>query len=232
MKIRQNIKSYIIKSHTRVMSSRQHYVLSEGISVFLKDKMPDNVQLQTVLQQVEKKIPQHLLYGVDAVYIGQFKDLIDRSVNAIYDNGAIYVTNLQDNNGDLLDDIVHEIAHAVENTYGYEIYADGLLENEFLGKRMKMKHLLEHEGYPVQKYDFFDVDYNKKFDDFLYKEVGYVKLNNITGHLFASAYGATSLRESFANGFEHYYLFNSRHIFQTSPVLFGKLQLLHLLEEN
>lgn len=232
MKARQNIQSYILESHTRIMASRQHYVLSESISVFLKDRTPDNVEIQKVLDKIEKTIPQHLFYGIDAIYIGQFKDLIDRSVNAIYDNGAIYATNLQDNNEDLLDDIVHEVAHAVEGTYGYEIYADGMLENEFLGKRMKMKNLLRYEGHPVEKYDFFDVDYSEEFDNFLYKDVGYVALNNITDHLFASAYGATSLREYFANGFEHFYLYNTKNISQTSPVLFNKIQLLHSLEEN
>ena len=33
-------------------------------------------------------------------------------------DGAIYVTNEQDDDEDFIDDMIHEIAHLVENTYG------------------------------------------------------------------------------------------------------------------
>ena len=138
---------------------------------------------------------------------------------------------MQDSAADMLDDIIHEIAHAAESTYGYEIYGDGDLEQEFLGKRNKMESLLRYQGFETKDYDFLNPEYSKEFDEFLYQEVGYAKLNNLTNHLFSSAYGATSLREYFANGFEHFYLANPKHIRQTSPVLFSKLQLLYSLEE-
>ena len=216
----------------RVLSERKQYPLYNSINVFVKDKPPENIQIQAVLDDLERIIPSHMAYDIDAVYVGQFQDLIDRSVNAVYDNGAIYVTNLQDNNMDMLDDIVHEIAHAAEATYGYEIYGDGILEQEFLGKRLKMKRILKHQGHDVEKYDFFNVEYSKEFDEFLHQEVGYSRLNNLTSGLYSSPYGATSLKEYFANGFEHFYLGNPKYVMQTSPVLFGKLQLLHSLKEQ
>jgi phenylpyruvate tautomerase PptA (4-oxalocrotonate tautomerase family) len=227
---RNKVIKYIAHSHTRIMSERRQLPLYESITVFIKDVPPENIQVQAVISDIEKTIPSHLLYGIDAIYIGQFQDLIDRSVNAVFDNGAIYITNLQDNNADMLDDIAHEIAHAVETTYGYEIYGDGFLEQEFLGKRSRMKQNLKHHGFDVGEYDFADTEYSKEFDEFLYQEVGYNVLNNLTNHLFSSAYGATSIREYFANGFEHYYLGNPKHVKQTSPVLFGKLHALHSIE--
>tara|TARA_R110000824_G_scaffold190330_4_gene371836 strand:- start:451 stop:1095 length:645 start_codon:yes stop_codon:yes gene_type:complete len=214
------------------MNERKQYPLYDSINVFVKDNPPKNVQIQAVVDDIERIIPSHMLYGVDTVYVGQFQDLIDRSVNAIYDSGAIYVTNLQDNNMDMLDDIIHEIAHAAESTYGYEIYGDGILEQEFLGKRSRMRQILKFQKHDVEKYDFFDVEYSKEFDEFLYQDVGYDMLNNLTNNLFSSPYGATSLREYFANGFEHFYLGNPKYVMQTSPVLFGKLQLLHSLEKQ
>ncbi len=39
---------------------------------------------------------------------------------------------------DMVDDIVHEIAHSVEKTFSMYIYANGNLEEEFLGKRNRL----------------------------------------------------------------------------------------------
>ena len=42
--------------------------------------------------------------------------------------------------------------------------------------------------------------------------VGYDNLNNFTNGLFSSPYGATSLKEYFANGFEEFFLGNREHL--------------------
>ncbi len=41
-----------------------------------------------------------------------------RSFNSVYEDGAIYITNDQDDELDMVDDIVHEAAHAIEVPYG------------------------------------------------------------------------------------------------------------------
>ena len=41
--------------------------------------------------------------------------------------------------------------------------------------------------------------------------------------LFASPYGATSLREYFANGFEKYFLGEAQHVKEVSPMLYNIL---------
>ena len=61
------------------------------------------------------------MYVIDAFYVGQFKDLIDYERAAVYRDGAIFITNSQTDNSDMIDDIVHEIAHGLEEKYGYEI---------------------------------------------------------------------------------------------------------------
>ena len=38
---------------------------------------------------------------------------------------------IQDDELDLFDDIVHETSHAVETVYGYQIYGDKKIEEEF-----------------------------------------------------------------------------------------------------
>ena len=46
------------------------------------------------------------------IYVGDFSHFEERDTNAAYENGAIYIINVQDNAMDMADDIVHEIAHA------------------------------------------------------------------------------------------------------------------------
>ena len=42
--------------------------------------------------------------------------------------------------------------------------------------------------------------------------------------LFVSPYGATSIQEYFANGFEKYYLDNPRRVRDISPILYRKIE--------
>ena len=62
--------------------------------------------------------------------------------------------------------------------------------------------------------------YNKKFDMYLYEEVGYPILNTLTVGLYCSPYGATSIREYFANGFEFFFLKDRELVKQVSPQLY------------
>ena len=141
----------------------------------------------------------------------------------MYKDGAIYVTNEQKNTSDMTDDIVHELAHATEENYNGFIYEDGDIEREFIGKRQRLCSLLSYEGYNIPSDVCLKLEYNKKFDEFLYQEVGYEKLTNITMGLFYSPYAATSLKEYFANGFEHYFIGDRKYLSNTSPRLYNKI---------
>ena len=66
---------------------------------------------------------------------------------------------------------------------------------------------------------------------FLYKEVGYEKLQNLINGLFLSPYAATSMREYFANAFEHIYAFGeSKMVSKISPVVYKKILNLEEME--
>ena len=58
---------------------------------------------------------------------------------------------------------------------------------------------------------------------FLYDSIGYDVLNQITPGLFCSPYGATAIREYFANGFEFFFLKDREMVKQISPQLYKKL---------
>jgi hypothetical protein len=38
----------------------------------------------------------------------------------------------------MIDDIIHEIAHSLESPYGYELYGDQDVKDEFLRKRKRL----------------------------------------------------------------------------------------------
>ena len=148
-----------------------------------------------------------------------FKD--GREYNAMYKDGAIYLSPDQDNERDLLDDIFHELAHAIEKKNQEQIYGDGRLEREFIAKRNTLYYLLDDEKYDIEDYKNSEYDYD--FDQHLYKVIGYDKLRAISSGLFYSPYAITALREYWANGFENYLLGNKNKLKELSPVLYNKV---------
>ncbi len=199
-----------------------------GIEVFIKDDFLNaDISIHSVLREVEDSVTKYFLSTLDAIYVGQFDLLKKRSLVAYFDSRAIYVTNEQDNDVDMVDDIIHEIGHAVEEENRNLIYGDGKVEKEFLQKRKELWSLLSTEGYSLNLQYFLQPEYDERFDSFLYNDVGYPTLSAMTVNLYCSPYGATSLREYYANGFEC--LFHDRdtqRVKSLSPRLYEKLLLL------
>ena len=114
-----------------------------GVDVYIKDRLPDHIDPDFVFKYINARIPFYLTTGIDIIYIGQFPYMKEKEANAYYEDGAIYVTNDQDDEMDMIDDIIHEMAHAVEVNNDELIYGSGYVQREFLAKRenlfMRMK---------------------------------------------------------------------------------------------
>ena len=218
---------YIKKSHRKALKENKEKFL-HGKLFYVQDPLPENVDVDYVIEYIEKHIPSHLMHFIDSIYVGDYGFLNEKDINAIYKDDAIYVTNNQASEEDMIDDIIHETAHSVEELMKEKIYFDGEIEREFIGKRQRLCSLLSSEGYNIPPNECFQLEYSDKFDRFLYQEVGYETLTNIVMGLFYSPYAATSLREYFANGFEHYFIGDRKYLSNTSPKLYNKLtDLLH-----
>ena len=214
------------ESYKRTRASVQNFYTPSGIHVYIKDLIDDDeIVPEKVVFNVEDQIPAHLLSEVEMIMIGWFDEFEERNINAFYSDGCLYVSNVQSNEEDMFDDIVHEIAHSLEEPYGYELYGDKKLENEFLSKRKRLHDILWSHGYKAPEVFFMDSEYDQEFDDFLLKKVGYGKLGSLMQGLFVSPYAATSLREYFATGFTEFYLEPDNHNFikMVSPALYKKL---------
>ena len=220
---RRHLEVYITESAQRAFSAHKEYSFFGDVLVIVKDPLPKEINLVQCLQKTEDMIPSHLIYGLDSLFIGQYPEFKERSINAFYRDGAIYVTNEQDDEEDFIDDVVHEIAHLVEKNYGSLIYEDQKITREFLGKRQRLFHLLRAEGYDVQPKDFIETDYNQEFDMFLFKEVGYPILTQLTMGLFLTPYGVTSLSEYFAESFEYYFIRDPEYVRKITPICYTKI---------
>jgi len=225
----KTILESIKEKNEKIKNKLKERKLFNRIYVWVKDPVNDDVEIDKTLAIIAKKMPKHYFKNIDAIFIGQFPELSKRSLNASFDDGAIYVTNSVVDTEDLLKNIVHEVAHAVESQYPELIEENNELVHEFLTKRKQLKEILELNKYKTAKLNFYNTEYDPSFDAFLYQEVGYPALHTLTTNLFVSPYAATSFKEYFANGFEHFYLNDFYTVKTTSFILFSVLSAIDML---
>ena len=215
-KIEQIIRESVEKSKNQ----RKEYIIFNRILVHLLQ--PTIISFTEVVEQIEEKVPQHMFDEIDEIFVGSFEENDSRALEAHYESGAIYITNDMVTANDYVESIIHETAHSIEQARGFEIYGDQKVQEEFLGKRMALKRDLDANGYDVNA-DFGDIEYSEDFDLYLYKEVGYDEIGNLTSGLFYSPYAATSVSEYFANGLENFFLGNREYLKKISPQLTRKI---------
>ena len=204
-----------------------------GLHVYFKDEMlDDTISVESAVAKYESIIPKHLLPNIEMIVFGDFEEFHERGINAFYDSSTIYISNVQDDEADILDDLIHELSHAIEEQYGYQIYGDRKVHDEFLNKRIHLYKILWEMGFKAPKVFFQNVEFDREFDEFLHETVGYETLNNAIKGLFISPYAATSLREYFATAFTDFYIdSNHNYLKSVSPAVYKKIIMLQK-EEN
>ena len=220
--------SWIQESYNKSKIMQDSYSLN-GIPIYIKNNFVNDIDMPFVIRYISSRIPSSFMKGVDVIYIGQFEDLVSREVNAMFEHGAIYLTNEQDDEMDIIDDIIHELAHAVEEQYSTIIY-DGSLEKEFTAKRRRLYSTLKAHNYDISPIFKVNIGYDKEIDTYLYKEVGYANLSTLAMGLFISPYSVTSIREYFAVCFEEYFMGDIQYLKKISPVAYQILQDLYEME--
>ncbi len=206
-----------------------NFISVSSINIVVKDEIEFDLKLPD-LESTLRDLPSSFLKNVDYIMFGNFDFLRKKGYNASYMDGIIYVLNSQEKNYDVLDDIVHEIGHSVEEWQSEIIYGDGALEKEFLQKRKTLNAEFKKEGIEIPEKIMRETEYNQSLDLFFSDEIGYPRMSTISQGIFYSPYGATSLREYFANGFEAYYYHKDLYLKNVSPILFSKLEDLELGE--
>jgi len=223
------MKDYLQSSFKKSMKERKEYYLYD-IPVYILNPLPDHISMSEILDDLRDLIPHEYFSGLEGIYVGEFPEMKERDIHAMFKEGAIYVSSFKDHpeiDEDLIvGNIVHELAHMLEDKYHYELYGDDAIENEYVGKKKRLIDLLRANGVSFHGMGnlFFSDDMVDELDEFLFKHLGYDSLSSITPGLFLSPYSVTSLREYFANGFEEYINGDSNYLKEISPVLFNKLE--------
>ena len=118
-------KEYIKASHKRINEEVTNFYTQTGIHVYFKDQLyNDKIDVEKAVSRLESLVPTQLLTEIEMIIIGHFDEFEERDITAFYKDGALHISNIQNDENELLEDMVHETAHAVETAYGYEIYAD------------------------------------------------------------------------------------------------------------
>tara|TARA_Y100000310_G_scaffold253356_1_gene260203 strand:+ start:757 stop:1458 length:702 start_codon:yes stop_codon:yes gene_type:complete len=224
-KSRNNLKEYISLSDKTSKKQNKEYYLFGTILTYVKDDFLVDLDLDSVLRRVEKLVPRTLIdNNLDAIYIGEFESLLAKGEHtALYSDGAIYVSNDQADEQDVFRDLIHEIAHAIEETHRAEIFSDRTIENEFLSKRQMLYSLLVADGHEASLPLFLNVDFSERMDNFLYRELGYPTLTSYSMGLFVNPYAVTDVREYYARGFEEYIYGDKKYLKKISPSLYNIL---------
>ncbi len=220
-------------NYIRQKQNQSNNFIVDGIEVLIKNSPDPGISVKLAVQRMIKSLPSHLLTNIKHIYVGTFAELERRKIQAMFKDSSIYITNKQASESDFLDDLIHEVAHSVEETHQNIIYGDKKIENEFLAKRKKLWFLLKEKGFSVKLDDFMKAEFDEKLDLLFYKEIGYPILSSITINLFYSPYACTSLREYFANGFEAFFMKEQvSRLKSVSPELFNKIVNLQKGEKN
>lgn len=216
---------YLKKSYIKNYNNPVGDFSLAGLRIYVKDPVSTEINLRECLSTIFGNMPKNIYSNIHTIMIGDFSFLQNRKIDATYNNGIIYVTNKHIDNYDLISDIIHELAHAFEEKYSEKLYLDQEIQTEFLNKRKMLFNIIKSNDIKCSfdEKDFLNVSYEKKFDDFLYSTVGYEKLSHFTKDLFVSPYGATSLREYFANAFENFFINDIFLVKKYAPSVYKKL---------
>ena len=214
---------WIHESIKRSKRMKDEFMIN-GVSVFIKDALPEEVSGEFIFDYISSRVPSYLMKNVEVIYVGKFPEMEERDINAYYDNDAIYITNEQDNEMDMIEDIIHEISHAVEHYNQELIYDDGALQREFIAKRKRLSSLLSQKFNVPSDFNI-NFEFDRAIDDFLFRDVGYDVLNQVSVNIFPSGYAATSISEYWAKGFEELFIGEKTSLKNLCPVLYKKLVL-------
>ena len=226
------LRDYIDHQQKRLLEQQTDFYTSSGLHIFFKEPV-ENVDVEEVIAKVESALPHHLLSEIEMIIFGWFDEFEERSLNAFYDGGTLYISHIQDDFADLYDDLIHEISHSLEEPHGYFLYGDKKIEEEFLRKRKYLHDILWKMGHKTPLSLFMNPEYDEEFDMLLYEKIGYDKLSSVMAGVFVTPYAATSLREYFATGFTEFYIHPDTRSFlqKIAPELYKKIILLQNPEE-
>ena len=216
-----------------------------GVPIQIIHPLVNDINLRDVALSVKQHLPHYrfAFSKLDGIYVGNFPILQDRNINALYHEGAMWLTNKQSSIFDMVEDIVHEMSHLLEEHFEQDIYLDQTIEEEYLAKKhavleellqtretslmledMDLDQMTDEEIYAIVKHAEGETEFDPVFDELLYSEFEWEDLKRASMGHFVTPYALVSLSEYFATGFEWFYLKDRSALRKISPMLHNKLE--------
>tara|TARA_R100000951_G_C2634315_1_gene178774 strand:- start:786 stop:1433 length:648 start_codon:yes stop_codon:yes gene_type:complete len=212
-------KQQYIKRKTKKAKISNGFTIS-GVKVQFGEE--PNFDVEKFLKDKFDKLPNHLINSVNKIIFGGFylsPEFAGRSVNDV-----IYLTN-KINENDLYSDLIHELAHAFLRKNYKQVLGDGKLKKEFISKRNKLYHKMRSSGLNLPPHQFFEnPNFDKKFDVYLNRTVGYDLLSQLISGIFPTCYSVSSLEEYFSVGLDLLFTGKGRML-ENCPMLKEKVSL-------
>jgi len=230
------MKEYLKDSFNKNLKERKEYYLYNNIPVYILKSFPEHINIKNIIGDVEDLIPYRFISDLEGIYVGEFPELKSRKIQAMLKDDAIYLSSFKDHpevtEEIIVNNIIHELAHMLEDKSYLEIYNDDSIEKEYVGKKKRLVDLLRANGisFPGMGKLFFSENHVDELDEFLFKQIGYDNLSALTPGLFLSPYSVTSLREYFAEGFEEWILGDQHYLKEICPALLNKIKTLMEVE--
>lgn len=223
-----------MKNYIKEKNKKKTNFSIKGIDIQILNHTPSDASIMDAVEKIFEIFPSSFFSGLESIKIGNFSYLKKRKIKALYSKKTIYLSNDQDDTNDMLDDLVHELAHFLEEEkFKSLIYGDKEVEKEFIQKRKILFQRLKDKNYKVNKKDFLNTEFDYEFDMYLYETIGYKTLSAISSDIFYKPYSITSVREYFADSFEaFFYKKDVEKIKSISPALYKKNYDIMMLAEK
>lgn len=195
-----------------------------GVRVFIKTRLPKNIDTQELKSQIAEKLPSVLFSDIEKIFIGDFEYLKNRGATAISYEKNIFLTNLQDDVADVVDDIAHELGHSVEKKFFHNIHKNPLLKQEFLSKKKIALGMLDRMGHDVSKSLLVGPSHDKTIDQILTSDIGLHNIEKTFANLVVTPYSLISLSEYFSEGLQFFLLNDAFYLQSVCPVLYNVIE--------
>jgi hypothetical protein len=198
------------------------YNLTNDIPVYVKTDVDTGLNFNRILEIIRSIVPEKLFNNsLQNIMVGNFKGLNNKNVDSGYESGVIYIGEemLNKSEEEMVESIVHELAHVMEDQTGNAIKNNHDVKAEFLDKRMKLYQDLQEHGLEPDIDEFMNEDYDSRFDSYLMHNVGYDTIKRLSSSYMIDPYAFTDIREYIAMNFEKYALGKVSEVRQKGRVI-------------
>ncbi len=159
-----------------------------------------------------RQLPLYLFSNLEKIYIYPSSQLNKSNFVGYSINKSIFIDcDGLKSNKDIIKVLIHECFHTIENKIKIQFnqqYQN--TKNEYLQKKKKVLDSISNiNSFVNPELNYYNTtEYDKQFDFYLYKQVGYDNLYFKLFDIFPNAYSMTSLSEYIAVCFEIYFFEN------------------------